>query len=277
MSVFISYNQNDEEFVERLSLALIKNHVPVWRDKWQIGLGESITNSVQAAMEKASFVCLVLSKNALQSKWVEREITASLVRELEKKEVFILPIVIDDCTVPLFLRDKLYADFRKDFDAGVKMILNAVAKKYNLFAGRITNEGKSTSFGTDVIIYERGVEINLDVVNEDDDANYFILTKIKFSGDEKMLEKYKDYASAGKAGDFIWEMVKACTEIPEIVNKRVVIGGEKPPIESFTVSFDTDNLLFRMDAVSKKVGQDDGKYVVFPLGAVLQLYVGEPI
>ena len=114
-------------------------------------------------------------------------------------------------------------------------------------------------------------------MNEDDDANYFILTKIKLSGNEKLLGKYKDYASKGKAGDFIWELVKACTEIPDIVNKRVVVGGEKPPRESFTISFGNENLAFRMDAVSKKIGQDDGKYVVFPLGVVLQLYVGEQI
>jgi len=35
MSVFISYNHRDEEFVERLCRELIQHNVPVWRDKQQ--------------------------------------------------------------------------------------------------------------------------------------------------------------------------------------------------------------------------------------------------
>lgn len=272
MSVFISYNRNDEEFVERLSRALVRHHVPVWRDKWQLGLGDSITNSIQDALDKASFVCLVLSNNALQSKWVEREITASLVRELEEKKLSILPLVIDDCKLPLFLRDKLYADFRKDFNAGVRMILNAVADKYNLFAGRITNEHKSTSFGTDVLICKEALEINFDIISEDDDADYFILTKVKLTGNEKSLEQFKLYQAAGEASNFVREMIGVCSRMPDIANAKVVIGGNKLARESFNINSGEGGLTFRVDVSSKKVGPDDGKYVAFHLGALFRFY-----
>lgn len=272
MTVFISYNRNDEEFVDRLSKALVHHHVPVWRDKWQLGLGDSITNSIQDAMDKASFVCLVLSKNALQSKWVEREITASLVRELDEKKLSILPLVIDDCKLPLFLRDKLYADFRKDFDAGLKMILNAVADKYNLFAGKFTNEGKSSSFRTDVLIYKEMIEINLDIISEDDDADYFILTKVKLTGNDKALEQFKLYRDDGEASNFIREMIDVCSRMPEIANASVVIGGNKLGRESFNINSGEGGLAFRVEISSKKVGPDDGKYVVFHIGSLFNFY-----
>mgnify|MGYP000087220762 CR=1 FL=1 len=272
MSVFISYNRNDEEFVDRLSQALVRHHVPVWRDKWQIGLGDSITNSVQDALDKASFVCLVLSNNALKSKWVEREITASLVRELEEKQLSILPLVIDDCKLPLFLRDKLYADFRKDFDAGIKMIMNAVADKYNLFAGKFTNEHKSTSFGTDVWTYKDSLEINLDIISEDDDADYFILTKVKLTGNDKSLEQFKLYEADGEASEFVREMIGVCRRTPDIANAKVVIGGNKLGRESFNISAGEGGLSFKIDISSKKVGPDDGKYVAFHIGALFRFY-----
>ena len=272
MSVFISYNRNDEEFVERLSRALVRHNVPVWRDKWQLGLGDSITNSIQDALDKASFVCLVLSNNALQSKWVEREITASLVRELDEKKLSILPLVIDDCKLPLFLRDKLYADFRKDFDAGVKMILNAIADKYNLFAGKFTNEQKCTSFGTDVLIYKEALEINLDIISEDDDVDYFILTKVKLTGNDKSLEQYKLYDADGEAGDFVREIIGVCSQMPEIASAKVVIGGNKLSRETFNINAGEGGLAFQVDISSKKVGPDDGKYVAFHLGALFRFY-----
>lgn len=272
MSVFISYNHKDEEFVEKLSQELIQHNVPVWRDKWQLQLGDSITNSVQKALEEASFVCLVLSKNALNSKWVEREITASLVREMEGKKLSILPLVIDDCKLPLFLRDKLYADFRTDFGSGVKMILNAVADKYNLFAGRTTNQGKTTSFGTDVIVYENQIDINFDIISQDDDSDYFILTKIKLTGNDKALEQFQLYKNDGEAVVFIKEMIRACGHLPEMERKKVVVGGRKPAKETLYFDNKEHGLAFRIDITSKKVGIDDGKFVVLYLGMLFRFY-----
>lgn len=272
MSIFISYNHKDEEFVEKLCQELIRHNVPVWRDKWQLQLGDSITNSVQKALEEASFICLVLSKNALSSKWVEREITASLVREMDEKKISILPLVIDDCTLPLFLRDKLYADFRRDFDSGVKMILNAVADKFNLFAGRTTNQGKATSFGTDIIIYENQIDINFDIISQDDDSDYFILTKVKLTGNDKALEQFKLYPINGEAADFVKEMIGVCGHLPEIEGKKVVIGGRKPAKETTYFDNKEHGLAFRLDVTSKKVGIDDGKFVILHLGMLFRFY-----
>ena len=47
----------------------------------------------------------------MRSSWVEKELNAALAIELERKDVFVLPLVIDDCDIPVFLKDKLYADF----------------------------------------------------------------------------------------------------------------------------------------------------------------------
>ena len=48
-----------------------------------------------------------------------------------------MPILLQDCQIPLFLREKLYADFRSDFDAGLQTVLESVAKISNMNTGRI--------------------------------------------------------------------------------------------------------------------------------------------
>ena len=40
----------------------------------------------------------------------------------------ILPALLEDCQIPLFLREKVYADFRTNYDHGLHQVLEAVAK-----------------------------------------------------------------------------------------------------------------------------------------------------
>lgn len=272
MSLFISYNHKDDEFVTKLSNELVNNNIPVWRDKQQMKLGDSITNTIQDALEKASFVCLILSKNSIQSKWVEREITASLVRELEEKKLSILPCLIDDCNIPLFLRDKLYVDFRKGFDKGVNMIINAVADKYNLFSGKFFNEKKTTSFGTDIVVYENQIEINLDIISEDKETDYFILTKTKLIGNKNVKEQFVLYQKKRQERKFLQEVISICSNLPEIKRKKIVIGGKQVAKEDFFFENKEHNLIFNIKTESKKIGIDNGKYVIFYLGALFDFF-----
>jgi len=274
MSVFISYSHLDDEFAEKLCMELIKHHVPVWRDKRQLQVGDSITDSVEEALEKASFSCVVLSVNSVNSKWVKREIDAALTREMEDPEFSILPLVIDDCKLPLFLRDKLYADFRLDFDNGVRMILNAVADKYNLFAGKITNQGKSTSFGTDVIVYDnRKIAISIDIISQDNDYDYFILSKIKLTGNDKALEQFELYDTRKEAKLFIREMIGICGQLPDIKGKRISVGGKNLARKNVFFNNKENGLEFSLEIVSKKIGVDNGKSVLLDLGMLFEFYI----
>ena len=41
--------------------------------------------------------------------------------------MFVLPILAENCDIPLFLKDKLYADFRSDYLSGLRAVLRTVA------------------------------------------------------------------------------------------------------------------------------------------------------
>ncbi|MGD0857026.1 MAG: toll/interleukin-1 receptor domain-containing protein, partial [Dehalococcoidia bacterium] len=89
---------------------LFKNRIPVWVDKWELKVGDSIVKRIESAIENADALLVVLSRASVESEWCKKELTAGLIKELEEKSVFVMPIVIDNCVIPLFLRDKLYAD-----------------------------------------------------------------------------------------------------------------------------------------------------------------------
>lgn len=114
MRVFLSYAHGDAEFVTRLEADLAANGVNVWRDIKAIAPGESITRSIEGALRNCNALLLVLSARSTASSWVEREYRAALHLQSGNPDVEprIVPCLLENCDVPVFLKDVLYADFR---------------------------------------------------------------------------------------------------------------------------------------------------------------------
>ena len=137
MPIFISYSQRDTAFVDVLAVNLIKAQHNVWIDRWELNIGDSITQKIEESLTVSSAIIVVISKNSIDSAWCKRELTAGLVRELEEKKTIVLPIVIDKCVLPLFLRDKLFADFRKNPDEAFSQVDRALSKISNATTSRV--------------------------------------------------------------------------------------------------------------------------------------------
>jgi hypothetical protein len=154
MPIFISYSQKDAPFVEGLAKNLVAAKHNVWIDRWELNVGDSLTQKIQRALTDSSAMLVILSRNSVGSEWCKRELSAGLIRELEERKTLVMPCVIDDCDVPLFLRDKLYADFRKDADAAFDLVDRSLAKISNPQQGRI----ESPKFHTDWSIDWKSIE-----------------------------------------------------------------------------------------------------------------------
>jgi hypothetical protein len=125
--VFLSHSSIDRPFVDRLAFDLERVNVGVWYDKWEIRVGDSLIEKISQGIESSDYLAIVLSPDSVKSEWVKREVNAALIRELEEKEVVILPILITDCEIPILLREKKYADFRKSYEDGFEELLFAVS------------------------------------------------------------------------------------------------------------------------------------------------------
>ncbi|WP_420196879.1 toll/interleukin-1 receptor domain-containing protein [Chthoniobacter flavus] len=117
-TVFLSHSSHDKPFVRRLQHDFEKAEIPVWLDEQEIGLGESISRSIEVGLEKSDYLLLVHSTHSAGSEWVKREVEAAINMQVNHSGIAVLTAVMDDAPLPILLKDRIFADFRKSYEAG---------------------------------------------------------------------------------------------------------------------------------------------------------------
>ena len=126
--VFLSHASEDKPFVERLVADLAKHSIPVWYDKFDLNIGESVPGKINAGIADSRYFAIVLSPAAIDSKWVTEELNAALMKQVANDGTFLLPILLKDCTVPPLLAHRKYADFRIGYDEALNELLSLWGK-----------------------------------------------------------------------------------------------------------------------------------------------------
>ena len=121
-SIFLSHSSVDKPFVEKLAKDLTHMGVDAWFDKWEIKVGESITWKIEDGIRENEYFGIVLSPEALQSEWVKSEISAGWIKQMQTKKILVLPIYYRQCSIPYFLADRNFADFRQDYQKGLEQL-----------------------------------------------------------------------------------------------------------------------------------------------------------
>ena len=57
-----------------------------------------------------------------------RELNSSLMRQLCSINITILPVLIEECEIPVLFKDIKYADFTTSFEDGIKELIKAIRK-----------------------------------------------------------------------------------------------------------------------------------------------------
>lgn len=117
--VFVSHASADKAFVDRLVSDLAARQIPVWYDKLDLRVGDSITGGINEGLASSKYFLIVLSKSSVGSRWVTEELNAALMEQVARGGTFLLPVLIEDCEVPPLLRHRRYADFRADYERGL--------------------------------------------------------------------------------------------------------------------------------------------------------------
>ena len=127
--VFLSHSSKDKELVLSLAVDLKERGIDSWLDVNDILPGESIIDKINDGLEKSDFVLLFLSKNSVTSNWVKKEWETILWDEVNTGKTKIIPIKLDDASIPKILQTKKYIDFSIDYNRGLIELVEAL-KRY---------------------------------------------------------------------------------------------------------------------------------------------------
>jgi hypothetical protein len=190
-------------------------------DEREIRVGDSLRQTIENGLDESDYVIVALSETALQSRWVQRELNAAFTLEVERGSKIILPVLLEPTDLPLFLRDKKYADFSKSFDKGLEELL------------RVFDERGTP--GTPINIEILKCTVLLDIRRIDGSVvKYTKSQKIRCRKD-RATQYIEAFSSDGRLGEFevepgkieeIWEesgTTHVRTLLPSPINENEVI------------------------------------------------------
>jgi len=272
MPVFISYSHKNKDFVDKLAANLVKHKTNVWVDSWELNVGDSIIDKVQDAIQESSALIIVISKSSMESEWCKKELSSGFLRELEEKRVVVLPLLLEDCEMPIFLRGKMYADFRTNFDEGLSKTLEAIAKVTSDTQGRFD---KQPDFHTDWSMYWGFTDneryfLKFTFVDHGKDVPYVILTEITVVADEKATERYQMHVKNGQEWLGRYPVILTLGEFAETNNDlQLILDDSFPKNYEFGIQDIKLGIVFNVQVTSRWLGEDTGKDVLIHFGNYL--------
>ena len=151
-NIFVSYSSRDVEFAKALAEELERLGSTVWIDQHGIDLGTNWDSSIDDALDTATTLLLLISKPAASSENVQDEV--HIAKEYKKK---IIPILIEQCVLPMRWKRMQYADFIAAPSKAMERVLKAldidlaeVPKFVNLKTKLVTNKTEEETILDDV-------------------------------------------------------------------------------------------------------------------------------
>lgn len=112
VSAFLSHSSKDKKFVRSLAEYLQSHGIRVWLDEADLFGGETLLDRLASAVHETRFIIVILSKYSVDSPWVKKELALAQTSEVNGQRIKVIPILKDDCRIPIQLRKQLYLDFR---------------------------------------------------------------------------------------------------------------------------------------------------------------------
>lgn len=269
MPIFVSYSHADKEFARKLAAQLVQHKAHIWIDEWEMHVGDSLIEKVQGAIQGATALLVLLSRHSVDSEWCKKELSAGLIRELEEKRVVVLPVLIEDCQIPMFLRDKVYADFRTDFDAGLNAVLDGIAKVTSQHLARVETAEYLTDWAIDVMANDGEFRIVLTAVDRPASQPYSVLLIARITGNETANRRYAALQEVGLEHIEVQSILYAAREAISTRDLRILLEDEHEVHLSIQVNDTRSPAIITTDVSCRRLGQDTGRDIIFDVGKQL--------
>ena len=122
--IFLSHSSADRAFTTDLAEVLRSHGIPVWYSDTNILGAQQWHDEIGAALQRCDWLVVVLTPDAVPSKWVKRELLYCL--QQDRFDARIAPILYRSCNydeLSWTLTSLQMIDFREDFDTGCRELL----------------------------------------------------------------------------------------------------------------------------------------------------------
>lgn len=115
LRVFLCHASQDKPVVRELYRRLLaENWIDPWLDEEKLLPGQDWNLEIEKAVEVSDAVIVCVSSTSVAKEgYVQKELRRVLNIALEKLEgaIFVIPVRLDDCTLPHQLRDRHFLDY----------------------------------------------------------------------------------------------------------------------------------------------------------------------
>jgi tetratricopeptide (TPR) repeat protein len=129
--VFISYSRADLNFATNIYFFLRENNCNPWMDIYDLVPGQDWEVEISHNIKSADYFIACLSRNSVSKRgYIQKELkeAISLLEQTPEGEIYIIPIRIDDCLVPISLARRQWLDWSKK-DAKESLLKAIKSKK----------------------------------------------------------------------------------------------------------------------------------------------------
>jgi len=239
--VFISHSSRDRAFADLVAERLGGAGTIPWIDRKQVLTGHGIFQRVGQGLQTMDLFVFLVSRTALKSGWVSRELNYATIREIAEKRVLVLPFVIDNTptrALPWFLQERHVSRIRPDA-AGSLAVVAAVREAQAI---RLSNLGRpkpmrGQRFRRDPHVDEIVAGVKLADWAAADAAALEVLRATADDGANELFQKLVGYLEHRQAEDVLWGVVmtvERCVQLaPKLATHEMVARLARHP--NFTV------------------------------------------
>lgn len=122
--VIVSYSHCDKHWADIIINQLNSNGIEVVSSNYEFSMGTSIIDNIRSLVSSSDYVIILLSKN--YSSWQEFEVLKYLENNLSKRDITILPVIIEKSEIPQLLESYQFLDLTKDKQEGIINLISRI-------------------------------------------------------------------------------------------------------------------------------------------------------
>ena len=270
--VFICHSSEDKSFVNVLAARLMERRIHIWLDMIEIQVGDSLITKIEDGLRTMDYLIVVLSPDSVGSAWCQEELRSAMSRQIAERKTIVLPVMLHECEVPMFLRDKKYADFRVDFDEGFDELFGPLKASLDMDSGKVEDNQFFTDFGWDYGVDEQSQMFvtTLDTVSFSKVQEFSVIARAIVIGNETATKRYQQYVDAGfeKAGAAAMLSFLAGLDLDE---NYVMLEGSEIKIQEGGLGDENSDLVMQFRIEMRRIGRTSTGHVMFHWGSIFEM------